>query len=177
MRCLELNADYTYLSIKGWYEALCLVIAEKAHTVETYNKDIRSQYLTFKMPAIIVMNDFKKVKKRKRNFAANTKNILIRDGFKCAYCGCKLTLGTGTKDHITPESKGGKTSMMNLVACCKPCNSKKDNHSCEEAGMWPQIKPRELSNEERLQCLVKTMQSKERMVWNNWLKENNVVLW
>lgn len=177
MRCLVLNSDYSFLNITEWFDALCNVIEDKARVAETYNKEIRSQHLNFKMPAIIIMNNYKHVKARRRNFAANTRNILIRDGFRCAYCGGRVTLNTGTKDHIHPESKGGKTNMMNLVAACKPCNSKKDNKSCEEAKMFPIIKPRELNNEERLQCIVKTMASKERLVWNNWLKENNLTLW
>jgi 5-methylcytosine-specific restriction endonuclease McrA len=177
MRCLVLNVDYTFLSIDTWFDALCQVIAGKARVLETYNKEIRSQYLTWKCPAIIITNDYKMVKKRRRNFAANTRNVLIRDEFKCAYCGCKITLRSGTKDHIIPESRGGKTTMLNLIASCKPCNSRKDNKTLKEAGMTLLFEPRELSNEERLQCIVKGMQSRERLVWNNWLKENNVKLW
>jgi 5-methylcytosine-specific restriction endonuclease McrA len=177
MQCLVLNADYSFLNISDWFPALSTVIEGKAQVAETYNKEIRSQYQTFKMPAVIVMKSYVKTKARRRHFSANTRNILIRDGFKCAYCGMRLTMNTATKDHIIPESKGGKTTMMNLVAACKPCNSRKDNKSCSEAGMFPKIKPRELTNEERLDCIVKTMQSKERNVWNAWLKENNLELW
>lgn len=177
MQTLVLNSDYSFLNISDWFPAFCNVFEEKATVAETYNKEARSQYLTFKIPAVVIMKNYIKTKDRRRHFAANTKNILIRDGFKCQYCGKRLTLGTATKDHIIPESKGGKTTMLNLVAACKPCNSKKDNHSCKDANMWPLNPPRELTSAERLECIVKTMQSKERQVWNNWLKENNLELW
>jgi 5-methylcytosine-specific restriction endonuclease McrA len=177
MQTLVLNSDYTFLNISDWFPAFCNVYEGKATVAETYNKEIRSQHLTIKMPAIIIMRDYVKTKARRRHFAANTRNVLIRDGFKCAYCGKRLTLNTATKDHVIPESKGGKTNMLNLVAACKPCNSRKDNFSCKEANMYPMVQPRELTNEERLDCIVKTMQSKERQVWNNWLKENNLELW
>ncbi len=177
MQTLVLNADYSFLNISDWFPALCNVLEGKAKVVETYNREIRSQYTTIRMPAIIVMNDYVRTKARRRHFAANTRNVLIRDGFKCAYCGIRLTMNTATKDHVIPESKGGKTNMLNLVAACKPCNSKKDNKSCKEAMMFPTVQPRELTNEERLECIVKTMQSKERQVWSNWLKENNLSLW
>lgn len=59
----------------------------------------------------------------------NHQNVYRRDGFRCAYCGNKNNL---TWDHIIPECKGGKTSWMNLVTCCKKCNNDKDNMSVEE---------------------------------------------
>jgi DNA-directed RNA polymerase subunit RPC12/RpoP len=145
--------------------------------VETYDKVVRSQYETFKMPAIIVTNEYKTCKVRRSNFTCSTKNILIRDNFQCQYCGKRLTLNTATKDHVFPQSKGGKTVMQNLAASCKSCNSKKDNKTCEQANMFPKNKPRDLTSEERLECIVKMMSSRERQVWNNWLKENNLSLW
>lgn len=177
MQTLVLNSDYSFLNISDWFPALCNVLEDKSYVAESYNKEIRSQYTTIKMPAIVVMKSFVRTKTRNRSFSANTHNILIRDNFKCAYCGIHLTMKSATKDHVVPESKGGKTNMLNLVAACKPCNNKKDNFSCKEANMFPRVTPRDLTNEERLDCIVKTMQSKERQVWNNWLKENGIILW
>lgn len=50
---------------------------------------------------------------------------MIRDGHRCAYCGCKLDDYNGTLDHIIPSSQGGSSSDKNLVAACKPCNGRK----------------------------------------------------
>ncbi len=51
----------------------------------------------------------------------------------CAYCGVKFIPSViRTVDHVTPLSKGGRHDMDNLVACCKPCNSKKRALSPEE---------------------------------------------
>ncbi|MEA3429300.1 MAG: HNH endonuclease [Thermodesulfobacteriota bacterium] len=66
------------------------------------------------------------------------KNILIRDGFICAYCGNdkeKLTI-----DHIVPKSRGGKTSFENCVSSCKPCNNKKGGQTPKEANMYLKVK-------------------------------------
>lgn len=57
--------------------------------------------------------------------------ILVRDKKVCAYCGRKAT----TVDHIQPKSRGGGEESWNLVACCKPCNTRKNNRTPEEAGM------------------------------------------
>lgn len=40
----------------------------------------------------------------------------------CAYCGTTENL---TFDHIIPLSRGGEHQIGNLVAACKPCNSRK----------------------------------------------------
>jgi hypothetical protein len=55
--------------------------------------------------------------------------VLIRDKFKCVYCG-RSPKEDGVKlevDHVFPKSKGGNDSMDNLVAACWECNQgKKD---------------------------------------------------
>jgi ssDNA-binding Zn-finger/Zn-ribbon topoisomerase 1 len=55
--------------------------------------------------------------------------VLIRDNFKCVYCG-RSPKEDGVKlevDHLFPKSKGGSDSMDNLVAACWECNQgKKD---------------------------------------------------
>jgi 5-methylcytosine-specific restriction endonuclease McrA len=67
------------------------------------------------------------------------KNILRRDGFKCAYCGRgDLPL---TVDHIIPRSKKGKNSWTNLVAACTKCNNRKGDRTPDEAGMKLLVKP------------------------------------
>jgi hypothetical protein len=47
--------------------------------------------------------------------------VLKRDGYICAYCGQDAT----EVDHIIPRARGGGHELDNLVACCKPCNSRK----------------------------------------------------
>lgn len=52
-----------------------------------------------------------------------------QDG-KCAYCFTQMTMklnkpNTCTIDHIIPRSKGGPTSVFNLVGACSSCNSLK----------------------------------------------------
>lgn len=58
-------------------------------------------------------------------------SILLLDQKKCAYCGRKAT----TVDHIIPRTKGGGEEETNLVACCRVCNSTKNNRLPHEAKM------------------------------------------
>jgi hypothetical protein len=39
-----------------------------------------------------------------------------------------------TRDHITPLSRGGKDTWMNVVTACRHCNGLKRNRTPEEAG-------------------------------------------
>lgn len=178
MRVLKLNASYEYLGVESWEDCIHLIVDGRAHTVEAYpGKFIRSARESWPQPAVIVMRDYVQTKKRKRAFAPSTRNVLIRDNFTCQYCGVKLSLKTGTKDHVVPFSKGGPTSMKNLVAACKTCNAKKDDRSCQESGMYPRNPPRELTEEEKLRSVLKTFKTVEKKAWFRFLKDKGIKLW
>lgn len=49
--------------------------------------------------------------------------ILKRDNYTCRYCGSKKE--PFHLDHVYPVSKGGETSVQNLVTACRKCNSEK----------------------------------------------------
>ena len=176
-RCLVLNADWSFMNLTSSFKALCLAFENKADVLKAYDKTYRSQFLEIPIPAVVALRKYKDISKKRRNFAASTRNITIRDGFSCMYCGKKVTFQNATKDHVFPRSLNGPTTMKNLVCACRACNSKKDNKTLEESGMKLLSHPRDLTPEERLKCIVKTVSSKERNTWLDWLNENNVTLW
>lgn len=50
-------------------------------------------------------------------------DVFMRDGFRCRYCGVSVDDGAILHaDHVIPESKGGPTTMENLVTACIDCN-------------------------------------------------------
>jgi 5-methylcytosine-specific restriction endonuclease McrA len=50
-------------------------------------------------------------------------DVFIRDQFRCRYCGVSVDDGAILHaDHVIPESKGGPTTMENLVTACIDCN-------------------------------------------------------
>jgi len=61
--------------------------------------------------------------------------LFRRDQYICAYCGDEFTPAKLTRDHIHPQSRGGRNGWMNVVSACKPCNVRKDNKTPEEAHM------------------------------------------
>lgn len=46
-----------------------------------------------------------------------------------------------TVDHIQPKSRGGKSTWLNLVACCVRCNQRKRDRTPDEAGMPLRSRP------------------------------------
>ena len=48
----------------------------------------------------------------------------IQEG-KCYYCKKAFPPKELTMDHLTPLARGGRTGKNNVVASCRPCNSKK----------------------------------------------------
>jgi 5-methylcytosine-specific restriction endonuclease McrA len=63
------------------------------------------------------------------------KNLMIRDGFQCQYCGHRPSQRDLNLDHVIPRSRGGADSWENLVVSCRSCNLKKGRRTPVEAGM------------------------------------------
>ena len=56
--------------------------------------------------------------------------IYLRDGMACAYCGSAQEDGAALSlDHIVAVELGGSNEAENLVTCCIPCNSSKQDLS------------------------------------------------
>jgi len=138
-QCVLLNADYTFLNLVNWKRAVCLMAKGKVEVVKDSPRIIRNgSGVELKVPA--VMRLIKLIRTIYRSSVTFTKrNVLIRDRFKCAYCGArreKLSI-----DHIIPKSRGGKMTFENCVAACKPCNLKKGGRTPNEARMYLKVRP------------------------------------
>lgn len=49
--------------------------------------------------------------------------VFQRDNFRCRYCGVSVEDGAILHaDHVIPQSKGGPTTLENLVTACFNCN-------------------------------------------------------
>jgi hypothetical protein len=110
--------------------ALKLVTKGKAVVELATNKLI---YPGIYLPSVIRLVVYKHVPLRMQ--VTTRRNILVRDGYRCQYCGEKFRGGDLTLDHVIPRSQGGKNSWENLVACCRKDNHRKADRTPEEAGM------------------------------------------
>ncbi len=139
MECVLLNADYTFLNIVHWKRAVCLMAKGKVQVLRESEKTIRSaEGRVMHIPS--VMRLIKLIRTLYKNRVPFTKkNVLVRDGFRCAYCGSeKVPL---TIDHIIPKCRGGTTCFENCVASCKRCNSRKGSSLPSEVNMFLKVKP------------------------------------
>ena len=87
-----------------------------------------------------------------------------RDGWRCRFCGCRVVhpearnrlqrllpgvfrwtglygdhagfyVLSGVADHVLPYSRGGSTTLENLVTCCQPCNYGRGSDLLEPLGL------------------------------------------
>ncbi len=65
----------------------------------------------------------------------NNRELFRRDRHICAYCGGEYSFLRLTRDHITPVSRGGRDTWMNVVTACRHCNGVKRNRTPEESGV------------------------------------------
>lgn len=67
----------------------------------------------------------KNVKRRTSGYAKEF--IDTHKNAKCIYCETKLNPENATADHIIPISNGGNNCQVNLIVCCKDCNTERGN--------------------------------------------------
>jgi len=150
-----LNSDYTYLNMVSWKKAFKIMAKGKA-TVVKYSEDFITvaENLTMKIPAVMKLMKIVRVIYKNR-VPFSKRNVMVRDGFRCAYCG--ETKGRFTIDHVKPKAKGGKSTFENCVTSCKPCNLRKGSKSCSEIKMYPKANLRQPTISEFLMLKMKSL--------------------
>jgi 5-methylcytosine-specific restriction endonuclease McrA len=94
---------------------------------------IRTVHLRIRVPEVIVLTDHDALPRRSVPFSR--RNLYRRDGYRCQYCGKSKATSELSIDHVTPRSRGGRTTWENCVLSCIPCNVKKGNRTLREAAM------------------------------------------
>lgn len=138
-RTLVLDRAFQPLRAIGWERAITLELCERVEVLEYYDAVIRTTREAFRLPAVIRVPSF--FRRLPQRVALTRRNVLIRDGYRCQYCGLTPTLRELTIDHVMPRSRGGRSSWDNLATACGPCNRQKGNQTPEEAGMPLKTRP------------------------------------
>jgi len=130
------NSAMEYLDMVPWSKAVTLIVAKEAYTLISRSDGslVRSPNLTIEHPLIVCLNKYvnpyRNIRVIEKNDTVSKKTILIRDDWKCQYCG---NYGD-TIDHIHPKSRGGLNTWGNMCVACQPCNSAKGDNTPEEIG-------------------------------------------
>lgn len=125
-RVLVLNNNYFPLATIGWQRAVTLMFKNKVEVLEEYDKEIRAPNLKIKMPAVIRLVEYVKLKVYKY-LRFNKSYLYLRDKGLCQYCHKHLSKDNYTIDHVIPKSRGGRTDYENTVLSCYSCNQIKGN--------------------------------------------------
>lgn len=147
IRCVVLNSTYEPISVVTSKRALLLILEGKAIVVEEHPYiEVRSPSVTFKAPVMVALKEYVRNRKIFKTTATLTqRNLFIRDGYTCQYCNRHKSQLRNfeflTRDHIIPESRGGKNTWENLVTACSTCNNKKADYNLEDTKLTLQKKP------------------------------------
>ena len=135
-KALVLNATYEPLCVVPVRRAVVLVLKEKAEVLHTADRFLHSERSEMPVPSVIRLTYFVKVPFRARA-ALNRRAVFARDGGRCQYCGATAE----NIDHVIPRSRGGTHTWENVVAACRPCNTRKEDRLVHEAGLVLRRRP------------------------------------
>jgi hypothetical protein len=137
-----INATYEPLGQTRLSRAIALVMNGQAVVEEADpHIAIRHKHGELPLPKMIRLLHFVKVPIQYGPKGWSKAGVLERDEWKCAYCRKRGKNIVTTVDHIMPQSRGGRDTWENAVACCTACNFKKANRTPEEANMTLTITP------------------------------------
>jgi 5-methylcytosine-specific restriction endonuclease McrA len=133
---LLLNATYEPLKVVHWQKAITLWCQGKVEVISVYNdREIRSVSFSFKLPSVIRLLRYIKIKRNIDYVPFSRANIYARDDHSCQYCGKVFPTAELTFDHVVPVAQGGRKDWENIVTCCVACNRRKGGRTPAEARM------------------------------------------
>jgi 5-methylcytosine-specific restriction endonuclease McrA len=132
---LLLNATFEPIKIVSWQRAMVLWAQNKVEILEEHGREVRAVSFTFKLPAVVRLLRFVRIRQSKDYVPFTRANIYARDGHTCQYCGEEFDSEALSFDHVVPVAQGGQRTWENIVSACVACNSRKDNRTPAQAGM------------------------------------------
>jgi len=132
---LLLNATYEPLKVVHWQKAVTLWCQGKVEVISSYEREVRSPSFSFKLPSVIRLLRYIKIKRNIDYVPFSRANIYARDNHSCQYCGEMFPTADLTFDHVVPVAQGGRKDWENIVTCCVSCNRRKGGRTPAEAGM------------------------------------------
>ena len=114
---------------------------------------------------------YEKIPKREVKF--NRRNVIARDDNRCQYCGKRLSVSQLSIDHVVPKSRGGKSSWLNVVAACNPCNTRKGGRMPHEASMRLMKQP---TVPKKNPLLENKLRTRRYSIWSHFLGEGELAI-
>lgn len=183
LQTLVLNADFRPLST--W--PLSLIPAEAAvhavyrnrvSVVENWDAVFRSPSTAIPVPKVVSLRQYAPVTGDPK-FCR--RSILLRDRYRCQYCGERFPSHELTFDHLVPRSRGGKTTWENILTACIKCNGLKGSAPANFSGrkgvvekgrVRPLKMPRKPTSAELLRAGLEFLPNDIREDFGSWLYWN-----
>lgn len=181
LNCLVLNADYRPLStwplsVISAQDAVHAVCRDRVSVIETWDAFFHSPSTTIQIPKVVALKQYSQVYGEPK-FCR--RSILLRDRYRCQYCGERFDSSELTFDHLIPRSKGGKTEWTNILSACIKCNSIKRDGDANFSGrkgvisangrLRPLKEPRRPTTAELLRSGLEFLPNDVREDFGSWL--------
>ena len=127
-KAVVVDEAYNRYSLSEWNEAT----KGRKVSSEMYAGVLHSPSTHLFVPQVIMILDCEHNSPLKKAVRYSRKNIYERDADTCQYCGVVFKRSELTVDHVLPRAKGGKSTWLNIVACCSSCNSEKADRTLDE---------------------------------------------
>ena len=170
VQTLLLNASYEPLKVVHWQKAITLWCQGKVEVIEVHDREIRAVSISFKLPSVIRLIRFVKIKRRYDYVPFSRANIYARDKHTCQYCGGVFAISDLTFDHVIPVAQAGRKDWENIVTCCVGCNRKKGGRTPREAKMHLIRSPRRPNSVPAIRITIGLRDAPEN--WRDYLYWN-----
>ena len=194
---LVLNRNYTAVRVVSARRAFSLLYRNCAEVVDAHDEQfdvldfgawidrsearsrrpslqdqfVRTPRFSILIPRVIRLVSYDKVPRREVKFSR--RNIMARDENRCQYCGKRLPTSQLSIDHVTPKSRGGKSTWTNVVAACNPCNTRKGGRMPWEASMKLRKPP---SIPKKNPLLADKVESPTYRIWRLFLGDGEMAI-
>jgi len=185
LQTLILNADYRPLStwplslipaldaVHAWYR-------ERVDIVENWPDEyFHSPSTEIGVPKVVALRQYAPVNAEPK-FCR--RSILLRDRYRCQYCGEQFESKDLTFDHVIPRAHGGTTVWENILSACVNCNATKKNQAANHSGrkgvlvadgrLRPLKMPRRPTSAELLRAGLEFLPNDVREDFGSWLYWN-----
>jgi 5-methylcytosine-specific restriction endonuclease McrA len=135
-----------------------------------YDREVRAVSFSFKLPSVIRLLRFVRIKRQLDYVPFSRANIYARDDHTCQYCGTTAPLSELTFDHVVPAAQGGRKDWENIVTCCIACNRRKGGRTPHQAGMHLIRPPRRPQKSPALRITIGLRHAPES--WRDYLYWN-----
>lgn len=143
VRLLSLDAHGRVLDWMSWQEAACLyardavawTLGEPCISVHGGINRASGQQSVLHLHPIIAARGHPRPHALSPTPSLSNPALFARDQHLCLYCGRAFSRQQLTRDHVVPQSRGGRDIWENVVAACYQCNSRKGGRTPQQAGM------------------------------------------